>query len=157
MAYNRVWWAKDKYAFTYGGGQMSNPGRYLTLLPPINGATASTGSPYFTENPGDKATAWDTTATYDYMPNQFITFRAEMGYRHSTVPYWSGRRGITPPGGNNGSPAFFACSTGASSGTNDLATAEANCGGPAGQTTAVWFPDLRRDQLVGTLAIMVKF
>ena len=160
MEYNRVWWDKDKYAFTLGGGQMSNPGRYLTLLPPINGATATSGTPYFTENPGDKYTAWDTTGTIDYMPNQFITFRTELGYRHASVPYWTGRGGITPPGGNNGSPADYACSTGASSGvgfSGGLAAAQAACGGPAGSTSSIWFPDLRRDQLAWTTAIMVRF
>jgi len=35
------------------------PGRYLVLLPPINGATAITGTPYFTENPGDQFHATD--------------------------------------------------------------------------------------------------
>ena len=157
MFYNRVWWDKDKYAFTLGGGQMSNPGRYLTLLPPINGATATSGTPYFTENPGDPYTAWDGTGTFDYMPNQYVTFRTELGYRHSSVPYWTGRGGITPPGGNTGSPQFYACATGGSAGTSDLPTAEANCGGPAGQTTAVWFPDLRRGQAAATMAILVRF
>ena len=154
MLYDRLWLKKDIYGITLGGGQMNNPGRYLTLLPPINGATASTGTPYFTENPGDKAHAYDATATFDYMPSQFITFRAEMGYRHFDVPYWSGRGGVTPPGGNNGSPGQFACSTGAPSGTNDLTTAESNCGGGIQN---VWFPDLRNGQIVNTLAIMVKF
>ena len=55
---------------------MNNPGRYLTLLPPINGATAITGTPYFTENGGDRAQMHDGTITFDYMPSQFITFRA---------------------------------------------------------------------------------
>ena len=69
-----------------GGGQMTNPGRYLTLLPPINNATAVTGSPYFTENPGDRAQMHDGTITLDYMPSQFITFRLESGYRFSDIP-----------------------------------------------------------------------
>jgi hypothetical protein len=154
MLYDRIWLKKDLYGITLGGGQMNNPGRYLTLLPPINGATASTGTPYFTENPGDKAHAYDATATFDYMPNQFVTFRAEMGYRHFDVPYWSGHGGITPPGGNNGSPGQFACITGVPSGTSDLTTAETNCGGGMSN---VWFPDLRTGQITNTIAIMVKF
>ena len=159
MFYNRLWWDKDKYAFTLGGGQMSNPGRYLTLLPPINGASATTGTPYFTENPGDPYTAWDGTGTFDYMPSQYITFRSELGYRHASVPYWTGRGGITPPGGNNGSPADYACASGASSGvgfSGGLAAAEAACGTP-GSTSGVWFPDLRRGQATATVAIMVRF
>jgi hypothetical protein len=163
MAYDRTWWKKDKYALTLGGGMMTNPGRYLTLLPPINGATAFTGSPYFTENPGDQAHSWDMTVTYDYMPSQYITFRTETGYRHSDVPYWTGRGGITPPGGNNGSPGTYACATGASSGDGwapggaGLVAAEHDCGGPVGQTSAVWFPSLVKDQLVVTEALMVRF
>ena len=168
MFYNRVWWDKDKYAFTLGGGQMSNPGRYLTLLPPINGATATSGTPYFTENPGDPYTAWDGTGTFDYMPNQYITFRTELGYRHASVPYWTGRGGITPPGGNNGSPANYVCSAtsnmggGANSGANfggGLAAAESACGGFTGAKAInnVWFPDLRRGQAAATLAVMVRF
>ena len=46
MGYNRIWWGKDHYAITLGGGKMTNPGRYLTLLPPINGADAVSGSPF---------------------------------------------------------------------------------------------------------------
>ncbi|MGO9272331.1 MAG: TonB-dependent receptor [Terriglobia bacterium] len=153
MAYDRFQFKKDRYGITLGGGQMNNPGRYLTLLPPINGADAISGTPYFTENPGDQMKAWDSTVTFDYMPSQFVTFRFETGYRHSDVPYWTGRGGITPPGGNNGSPNQFACITGAASGAADLPTAEANCGGPSN----VWFPDLRKQQIVSTVAVMVRF
>ena len=64
---------------TLGGGQMNNPGRYLTLLPPINGATAITGTPYFTENAGDRSQMHDGTITFDYMPSQFITFTWKKG------------------------------------------------------------------------------
>jgi hypothetical protein len=154
MFYNRIWAKKDLYGLTIGGGQLNNPGRYLVLLPPINGATAVTGTPYYTENPGQPYHAYDFTATYDYMPSQFITFRAEMGYRHTDLPYWTGRGGITPPGGNNGSPADFACATGSSSGQNVLAAAEIACGGGA---SSVWFPDLRTGQIAATVAVMVKF
>ena len=83
---------------------MNNPGRYLTLLPPINGADAVSGSPYFTANPGDKAHMWDANVNLQWMPKQYITWWMEVGYRHSDVPYWTGRGGITPPGGNTGSP-----------------------------------------------------
>jgi hypothetical protein len=106
MAYNRFWFHKDTFGLTLGGGQINNPGRYLVLLPPINGEsaiTASTNSPYFTENPGNPFKAWDSSITFDYMPKQYITFRWEYDYRHANVPYWSGRGGITPPGGNNNS------------------------------------------------------
>ncbi|CEF48769.1 unnamed protein product [uncultured bacterium] len=153
MLYNRIWFNKDKYALTLGGGKMNNPGRYLTLLPPINGADAITGSPYFTANPGDPSHMWDVSANLQYMPKKYITWWFEGGYRHSDVPYWSGRGGITPPGGNNGVPNQFACMTGAPSGTNVLADALTACGGPG----SVWFPDLRHSQAVIAAGVMVKF
>jgi hypothetical protein len=156
MLYNRTWFHKDLFAVTLGGGEMSNWGRYLTLLPPINGADAVTGSPYFTANPGQRAHMWDSTITLQYMPRQYITWWAEVGYRHSDVPYFAGRGGVTPPGyplgGTNGAPAQFACLSGAPSGASDLATAKANCG-----ATGVWFPDLRRSETKASIGVMVKF
>jgi len=164
MMYDRMWFKHDLYAITLGGGQMNNPGRYLTLLPPINGANASSGSPYFTENPGDRAQMHDGTVTLDYMPSQFITFRLEEGYRYSDIPYWTGRGGITPPGGNNGFPTQYACASGSASGYGygSLTAAELACGAGANAGTAaglssIWWPDLRKNQTVSTLAIMVRF
>ncbi|HXA03398.1 MAG TPA: outer membrane beta-barrel protein [Bryobacteraceae bacterium] len=156
MLYDRMWFHKDLLGLTFGGGQMSNYGRYLTLLPPINGADAVTGSPYFTESPGQKAHMWDSTITLQYMPKQYITWWSEVGYRHSDVPYFAGRGGVTPPGyplgGTNGAPGQFACLSGAPSGATDLATAKANCG-----ATGVWFPDLRRSEVKLSFGVMVKF
>jgi hypothetical protein len=130
MAYHRLWFAHDRYAVTMGGGAISNPGRYLVLLPPINGATAITGTPYFTENPGDPFKAWDVQATADYMPSQFVTFRGEYTYRHASVPYFTGPGGVTPPGGNQGA---------------------------AGSAVPGWAPDLRNAEGRVTFALLVKF
>lgn len=152
MAYNRIWWNKDRYAFTLGGGKINNPGRYLTLVLPVNGADAISGTPYFPNSPGLPFKAYDGTATFDWMPTQFFTFRTEVGYRHSNVPYWSGRGGITPPNGNNGAPSQYACNDGAPSGAVDLAAARIACG-----NTGVWFPDLRKGQGLVSFAFMVKF
>jgi hypothetical protein len=157
MLYNRTWFKKDRYAVTVGGGQINNPGRYLVLIPPINGETAisaANNSPYFTGNPGDPFKAWDTSATFDYMPSQYITFRWEYDYRHASVPYWSGAGGITPPPGtNNGFPQYYACTSGATSGQATLSAAQTACGGASN----VWFPDLRRDEHFIDMAILVKF
>ncbi|MBV8843506.1 MAG: TonB-dependent receptor [Bryobacterales bacterium] len=153
MAYNRWWWHKDLFAFTLGGGQINNPGRYLTLVLPVNGADAISGTPYFPAYPGASFKAYDGTATFDWMPSQFFTFRSEFGYRHANVPYWSGRQGITPPGGNNGVPAQYACMSGAASGFTDLPDATAACASQGG----LWSPDLRRGQALLNFAILVKF
>ena len=129
MFYNRVWFAHDKLAVTLGGGGMNNPGRYLVLLPPINGATAFSGTPYFTENPGQTFKAWDASATLDYMPNQFITFRGELDHRAANVPYFAGPGGVTPPGGNVGAP---------------------------GSTVDGWTPDLVEHETRLNFALLVK-
>jgi len=163
MLYNRFWFAHDRYAVTIGGGAMDNPGRYLTLLPPINSAVAYTGTPYFTQNPGDPFKAWDVSITYDYMPRQWITFRAEYGYRHANVPYWTGNGGITPPGGNTGGQGVFG---GENSGGGALVPGTTFVAGPflsatpgftcvAGATG--WCPDLRHDEASIRTAIMVMF
>ena len=148
MFYNRLWFDRDRYALTLGGGKINNPGRYLVLIPPINGATASSAavnSPYFTGNPGDPFKAWDASATFDWMPSQYITFRWEFDHRAANVPYWSGPGGITPPGGNNGNPTAFVCLDGS------VAPA-AGCG-----SIGTWFPDLKKIENRLDLAILVKF
>jgi len=107
MLYNRTWFAHDKYALTLGGGAITNPGRYLVLLPPINGATATSGTPYFTENPGDQFKAWDMSATFDILQNDYLTWRFEYNHRAANVPYFAGPGGMTPVGGNTGAPGSF--------------------------------------------------
>lgn len=149
MFYNRFWFNNDKYGLTLGGGKINNPGRYLVLIPPINGATAAsaaTNSPYFTENPGDPFKAWDATGTFDWMPSQYITFRWEFDHRAANVPYWSGPGGITPPGGNNGFPTEFVCMDGTPSPTG-------NCALNGG----LWTPDLKKIENRINMAILVKF
>jgi hypothetical protein len=129
MAYNRIWFHRNLFAFTLGGGAINNPGRYLVLLPPINGATAASGTPYFTANPGDKYRAWDASATFDYMPSQFFTWRLEYNHRAANVPYFSGPGGVTPPGGNTG---------------------------PLGSLVPGWLPDLRKYENRITIALLLK-
>ncbi|HEV2488829.1 MAG TPA: outer membrane beta-barrel protein [Candidatus Acidoferrales bacterium] len=145
MVYNRLWFNKDRYGFTLGGGKINNPGRYLVLVPPINGATATSGTPYFTANPGNPFKAWDLSETFDYMPSQYITFRWEFDHRAASVPYFAGPGGVTPPGGNNGSPASLVCLDGTVA--------------PAGGCGAIgtWFPDLRKTENRLNLSLLVKF
>jgi hypothetical protein len=159
MLYNRWWFKKDTYGFTLGGGVVNNPGRYLVLLPPINGADAVSGTPYFTQNPGDPFKAWDGSATFDWMPKQYITFRWEYGYRHANVPYFTGRGGITP--GVNGAPSTVPNPAAGSVVGNTTfvpgpflsATPGLTC--VAGSTG--FCPDLRKDEPSIRMAIMVKF
>jgi hypothetical protein len=130
MAYHRLWFAEDRFALTIGGGAIENPGRYLVLVPPVNGATAASGTPYFSASPGDSFHAWDAQVAFDYMPTPNVSFRLEYVHRHANVPYFTGSGGMTPAGGNTGDP-----------------------------TTLVpgFDPDLDRDEDRITLAFMVRF
>jgi hypothetical protein len=130
MFYNRFWFHKDMFGLTIGGGGINNPGRYLVLVPPINGATAFSGTPYFSANPGDPFKAWDVSGTFDYMPKQYVTFRFEYNYRAANVPYFAGPGGVTPPGGNTG---------------------------PVGSFVPGFTPDLRKNETRLNIALLVKF
>jgi Putative beta-barrel porin-2, OmpL-like. bbp2 len=138
MFYDRLWFDRDKFGMTFGGGRINNPGRYLVLLPPINGATAASGTPYFTENPGDPFKAWDASATFDYMPSQYITFRWEFDHRAANVPYFSGPGGITPT--NCPTPVIG----------NNI------CGSP-GALVPGFTPDLVKIENRINMALLVKF
>ncbi len=103
MFYNRIWFAKNKCAWTVGGGAMNNPGRYLVLyptgqaspLPNPNNPSTTEGAFPFSANPGDKFQGWDISTNFDFMPNQSITFRVEFVHRESNVPYFAGAGGVT--------------------------------------------------------------
>jgi hypothetical protein len=138
MLYNRLWFDNDKYGLTIGGGRINNPGRYLVLLPPINGATAASGTPYFTQNPGDPFKAWDMSGTFDWMPSQYITFRTEFDHRAANVPYFSGPGGITPT-------------------TCPTAPLLSNICGTPGSFVPGFTPDLRKIENRIDLSILVKF
>ncbi len=107
MAYNRIWFAKNKLAWCIGGGWMTNPGRYLVLAPtgdaspfpnPYN-PTQTAGTHPFTENPGDQFTGWDCSTGISWMPNQTLEFKMEWVHRESDVPYFAGHGGVTSPTG----------------------------------------------------------
>ena len=179
MAYARAWFAKDRFAVTVGGGAITNPGRYLVLVPPINGATAFSGVSATLPNdttkygkfaglpafpacpkgsPGCPDTssdfdAWDTQITADYMPNDFITFRLEFNHRAASIPYFAGSGGMTPCINGTCSNQFNNAnnSNGPGSWPGQGGTAvPAGMNNPGG-------PDLSFDENRLTLAMMMKF
>lgn len=112
MAYNRVWFGRDKFAWTVGGGVMSNPGRYLVLYPtgdasplpnPTN-PTTTAGTHPFSASPGDPFQGFDYSTNLDWMPNQSLTVRVEYVHRGTSVPYFAGRGGVTSPTGYTTTP-----------------------------------------------------
>jgi hypothetical protein len=77
-----------------------------------------------------------------YLPNVRITWWTEATFRHSSVPYWSEKGGITPPGGNNGSLGSYV-----GGGAN----------GTTGQCEAGdWFPDRRTREVIFGAGVPVK-
>ena len=112
MFYNRLWFCKNKFAWTIGGGMMNNPGRYLVLcptgdaspLPNPNNPTSTAGTHPFSANPGDQFSGWDCSTNFDWMPNKNIAFRIEYVHRESSVPYFAGHGGVTSPTGYSTTP-----------------------------------------------------
>jgi hypothetical protein len=112
MFYNRTWFAKNKFAWTFGGGYMSNPGRYLVLyptgqaspLPNPNNPTTTAGAFPYSANPGDKFEGFDYSTNIDWLPNEHVCFRLEYVHRQSSVPYFAGHGGVTSPTGYTTSP-----------------------------------------------------
>jgi hypothetical protein len=94
MIYNRFWFgSQQRWAWTIGGGYINNPGRYLALLP--------TGNGVLSQNPGDPFEGWDASTCIQFMPNEHLTFGLEFVTRHTNVPYFSGRGGVTSRNGWN--------------------------------------------------------
>jgi hypothetical protein len=109
MAYNRVW-IVDSLAFTFGGGMMNNPGRYLVLAPTgiaspfqplsIQGLQYSQpGQQAFSLEPGTTFNAFDYEAGFQYMPNELITYDLEYNHRQADTNYFAGHGGVTSPDG----------------------------------------------------------
>jgi hypothetical protein len=96
---NRIWFNHDKLAWSFRAEGVTNPGRYLALLP------TATGFPPGPDNYSLKL--WDMTSTFDVMPTDFLAFRFEFISRHSNVPYFAGRGGTTSPDGWQGTTGLF--------------------------------------------------
>ena len=96
---NRIWFHRDRYAFTVRGEALTNPSRYLAIPPTVNG---------FPSGPDNYSLQiWGITGTFDYLPTDFFNFRAEFLSRHSNVPYFAGPGGTTSPDGYLGTPGLF--------------------------------------------------
>ena len=80
--------------------------------------------------PATRTRRGTTPIGFDYMPEQWITFRAEFNHRGANVPYFTGAGGITPDGGNQGAP---------------------------GSVVDGFTPDLRKAENRINMAILVKF
>jgi hypothetical protein len=95
---NRFWFARDTYALTVRAEAISNKGRYLAQYP----------APGFASGNGEDLRMLGLTVTGEVMPTDFLSFRAEMVARRSSVPFFAGRRGTTSPDGfqDTADPSF---------------------------------------------------
>ena len=98
MAYHRTWFWKNKLGWTFGGGYIQNPGRYLVLLP------TGEAQKKFDTSAGTKFSGWDASTTFDFMPDDYQTWRLELVHRRASVPYFAGHGGVTSPDGYSTTP-----------------------------------------------------
>jgi hypothetical protein len=128
MLYNRTQFYHDKFAFTFGGGFVNNPGQYLLLVPPVtvqatgqpatagtygtavgeydNGANGSDPNPHAVqpipnEAPGSAFIGENFQVAFDYMPSQYLLYRIEFAHDETDIPYYSGPGGVTSTDGWN--------------------------------------------------------
>lgn len=94
---NRLWFHKNKMALTLRGDILTNPGLYLAFSP--SPVTPNDFTDAIAADPKQRLNLLQTTATFDVMPNDYVTFRLEYGYRKSNKPYFAGRQGTTSPDG----------------------------------------------------------
>ena len=98
MAYHRLWFNDNHFGWTVGGGFIHNPGRYLVLVPTGEAAKS------FDTSPGTKFDGWDASTTFDWMPDEYQTWRLEFVHRQASIPYFAGHGGVTSPDGYVGTP-----------------------------------------------------
>jgi hypothetical protein len=94
---NRLWFIKNKLAWSLRADMVANPGVYLAFSPSLVSPNAFTTA--IASDPQQKLTIWQGTTTIDVMPNDHVTFRLDYGYRKSNVPYFAGKGGTTSPDG----------------------------------------------------------
>lgn len=102
---NRIWFSKNKLALTLRADYMTNQSvvngqniaPYLAFTPAATGDVPNNFDTAIAN--GDKLRMFQFTSTLDVMPNDFVTFRLEYGYRNSSIPYFTGSGGTTSPSG----------------------------------------------------------
>lgn len=98
---NRIWFNKNKMALTLRGDYMTNQSvvngvntsPYLAFTPAAAGDVPNNFDMAIANN--EKLRLFQFTSTFDIMPNDYVTFRFEYGYRNSSIPYFTGSGGTT--------------------------------------------------------------
>jgi hypothetical protein len=158
MIYNRLWLGeKQKWAWTIGGGYMTNPGQYLVLAP-----TGYADTLYQQQTGiGSTFKAWDCSTSIDYMPLPGLTLKLEYVHRAVTEigaatgsatslnGYFAGPGGVTGPTGYTNTAGYSWTSSGAS--------VPGPLSGMSNADGSQWMPDLRKAESRIILAFLVRF
>jgi hypothetical protein len=90
---HRLWFNRNKLALTLRGDYVTNPGGYLAFVPAAPSAAPNAYDKAIASGKNLKMT--QLTATFDIMPNDYVTFRFEFDHRNANVPYFAGAGGTT--------------------------------------------------------------
>lgn len=99
---NRIWFNKNKMAISLRSDVVTNPGLYLAFSP--SPVTPNDFTDAMANDPKQTLTIYQQTATFDIMPNDYVTFRFELAHRQANVPYFAGSGGTTSPDGWTNTP-----------------------------------------------------
>jgi hypothetical protein len=94
---NRLWFKQNTLAMTLRADAVTNPGLYLAFTP--SQVVPNDFTDAMKKDPKQQLNIFQTTVTFDVMPNDHVTFRFEYGFRQSNVPYFTGPGGTTSPDG----------------------------------------------------------
>ena len=94
---NRLWFNQNKMAFTFRSDIMNNPGLYAAPTP--SPVTPNAFTDAIANDSKKNIVVYQQTATFDIMPNDFMTFRFEYSHRNSNMPFFAGHGGTTSPDG----------------------------------------------------------
>ncbi|SEP65321.1 outer membrane beta-barrel protein [Flavobacterium urocaniciphilum] len=90
---NRLWFNQNKIGWTSRIDYVTNPGGYLAFTPAQSGAIPNDYEIAIANGKDLKMCQFSTT--FDFMPNDIVTFRLEYAYRNANVPYFTGSGGTT--------------------------------------------------------------
>ena len=132
---------------------MNNPGRYLALTPPINGATAATGTPYFTSTRTETlSVGYAAQFPVHAKGLDHLVDRGDLpAFRCAVLDWlwWHDAPVFRRDQRQQRLPRQLCAASGAAGGATNPATGQCAVGD--------WFPDLRTREVVWGAGVMVKF
>lgn len=107
---NRIWFKQNKLALTLRGDYITNQSvvngvntsPYLAFSPAVTGDVPNDYEKALAND--EKLKLFQFTTTFDIMPNDYVTFRLEYGFRNASIPYFTTVSGTTSPSGYTNGP-----------------------------------------------------